>query len=116
MNPENFEHMMGSMLLSFVFVIVLMFIRLRHKERMAVIAKGGDPYKRQPRRKRSLRVGMLMVCISLGLMAGMGIYQAFPEFEAVCFIAPVLLFVGSGLVAEHVLEMQDERHDPPYKE
>lgn len=99
--------------------IVIRSINSKHKERMELIRQGIVPpeeTKPTPNKYRSLRNGILLVGIALGLIISLIVsYQMdFDEDSAFFVVAPtVLLFLGLGYLLFYLLvrnkkEFQDD--------
>lgn len=84
---------------------------IKHKERMELIRQGIIPpdeskSKTIPNKFRSLRNGILLVGIAIGLIISLSIsyYNGFEEDEAFFVVAPaVLLFLGLGYLLFYLL-------------
>lgn len=97
-----------------VFGIVYLHYTTRHKERLALIDKGADASLFNTGRegkssfgwgKFSLKLGMLMIGVGLGIIAGAIIEAAgvFQE-EAVGYFSMVFIFGGLSLVLFHIFD------------
>ncbi len=77
--------------------IFYMFFSSRHKERMAIIEKGGDiRYPRQQTSKNSsLKWGLILLC--LGIALGIGIFFDVAGDHDGPFVTFPLVIAGAGL-------------------
>jgi hypothetical protein len=94
-----------------VFGIMYMFYTTRNKERLALIDKGADASLfntgKQPAfsfNKFTLKIGMLFVGISIGILAG-AILAGIDLFdEGVSYISMIFLFGGLSLVLYYIID------------
>jgi len=93
-----------------VFGIFYVFITARNKERMAMIEKGADASMFVTKRKyvaMTLKIGMLLVGVALGILMGSLIdeYSTLPS--EVGYFSMIFLFGGIALIANSILEKKD---------
>ena len=96
-----------------VFGILYVFYNTRNKERLALIEKGADASLFNTGKDKaqfgwgrfSLKLGMLLIGIGLGIVAG-AIFEAanvFPE-EAAGYFSMIFIFGGLALVLYYLIE------------
>ena len=83
-----------------IFGIVYVSITSRNRERMAMIEKGIDPaiFKSQNPEHRSLRIGMLLVGVSVGLVIGYMLNTYAGVKEELAYFSMAFLFGGLSLI------------------
>ena len=86
-----------------VFGIIYIAISARNKERMALIEKGAEASifnqgKSKGSGKWALKLGVLSICIALGVLIGSLLVSAGMDDET-AYPAAIFLFGGGGLVA-----------------
>ena len=90
-----------------IFGIVYISVTSTHRQRMAMIDKGIDPggLVRKEIPYRSLRNGMFMVAIGLGLLAGQVTAPMFGEAQdsPLPHFVYMLVFGGIALIAHHFI-------------
>lgn len=97
---------------------LFLYFRSRNKIKMALIDSGRDAQSLEPlRRNRSvnLKWGIMATMAGLGLLVG-NVLDAVGMQDDVAYLAPVLLFVGIGLVGYYTYQMKQEdqhRNDDP---
>ncbi len=90
-----------------IFGIVYVYISARNKERMAMIEKGADASMFVAKRNyfaMTLKIGMLLVGIALGILIGSIIdeYTALPR--PVGYFSMIFLFGGIALIINALIE------------
>lgn len=90
-----------------IFGIFYVYITARNKERMAMIEKGADASTFVTKRNyfaMTLKLGMLLVGIAIGILMGSIIdeYSALPE--PVGYFSMIFLFGGIALVVNALME------------
>jgi len=87
------------------FGILYVFFSTRHKERIALIEKGADPalFRHSHPRHRTLKFGMFLVGIALGILMGNMLVSYAGMKEEVAFFSMIFLFGGASLVMFHYL-------------
>ena len=90
-----------------IFTIVYVILMTRYRERMALMEKGLSPKEfnnRQAALSATLRFGLLMIGLSIGIMLGNFVAEHFNVPRNGAFIAMMFLFGGIGLVFSYILE------------
>lgn len=80
------------------------FTAARNKEKMALIEKGvdiSDLYSSKERTNNTLKYGILLVGIAVGLFVGELIYSITKLNDFVAYATPILLFGGASLILFH---------------
>lgn len=86
------------------------FFTARHRERMSIIDKGVDPSlfvskERNGSRWFTLKLGMLAMGISLGILTALVITEVFENLPTEpIVISMILLFGGGSLIANFLIE------------
>lgn len=95
-----------------VFGIMYMFYTTRNKERLALIDKGADASLFNTGKtsgfsfnKFTLKIGMLLVGISIGILAG-AMLANFMD-EEISYSSMILLFGGMSLVLYYVIDTKN---------
>lgn len=107
-----------------VFIPIVMFIsiawtlntivsrRALHRERMLAIEKGADVKGlndlRQEGKDQSLKYGLLLIGVSLGIITGLVLNQFLQVEEEIPYFIGVTLFSGLGLIIYHVLKKDNK--------
>ncbi|MFO8130471.1 MAG: DUF6249 domain-containing protein [Bacteroidales bacterium] len=93
----------------FGFIYGIVYITTRRKERQYMIDKGAEPkmFQQEPARLTSLKWGVILIGVALGLFAGRALEHsdAFRTAEEVGYFSMIALFGGLALVISHFLEM-----------
>jgi len=87
------------------FGITYVIFITRHKERMSLIEKGADPSifrSRQDGRFTSMRIGMFLVGIALGILAGNIIAETTKLKAEVAYFSMIFLFGGLSLISYYL--------------
>ncbi len=90
-----------------IFGILYVYFITRNKERMAMIEKGADPalFNNASKRKgTSLKSGMFLVGVALGILSGYILHNYAGMDEEVSFFSMVFLFAGLSLIVHHKME------------
>ena len=93
--------------------IMYVFLTTRHAERMAMIEKGADAalFQSKPQAKSFfLKIGMLMVGVSIGIVFGYT-FSSNEETMEVIMPASIFLFGGLALVGTYFLERHLNKKD-----
>ena len=93
-----------------VFGIFYIYITARNKERLSMIEKGVDASMFTRKRKyyaMTLKVGMLLVGIALGILIGSIIDQYTMLQEEVGYFSMIFLFGGLALIINALMEKKD---------
>ena len=89
-------------------LIFWIFITNRNKERMALIENGADASlfttKRNNNKLSTLKWGMLLLGIGVGILAGNILANYTSLEEPVPYFSMILLFGGSSLISYYLLE------------
>jgi hypothetical protein len=86
--------------------VLYVFFTTRHKERLALIEKGADPSLFQSKKGRSnatMRIGMFLVGIALGILSGNILAAAGGLIEEVAYFSMIFLFGGISLIIYYIL-------------
>jgi len=84
-----------------IFGIFYLYITARNKERLSMIEKGADASMFSTKRKyyaMTLKVGMLLIGVALGILVGSIIDQYTMLEEEVGYFSMIFLFGGLALV------------------
>jgi preprotein translocase subunit YajC len=90
-----------------IFGIVYVFLMTRHRERMSMLEKGIDPAffgSKAGTKSHTLRIGMLLIGISLGILLGSALKRAEILSEPVAFLSMIFLLGGTSLVLYFFIE------------
>ena len=95
-----------------IFGIFYLYITARNKERLSMIEKGADASMFATKRKyyaMTLKIGMLLIGISLGILIGSLIdeYTSLPE--EVGYFSMIFLFGGLALVINALMEKKESK-------
>ena len=87
-----------------VFGILYVFFQTRNRERMLMIEKGYDPGLFQTRinRHHTLRFGMFLVGIALGILSGNILAETTRLKEEIAYFSMIFLFGGLSLILFHL--------------
>jgi hypothetical protein len=91
----------------FGFVYGVVQLSIQHKERKLLLEKGADPsIFQQPKTQKvaSLRYGLLLIGIALGIFLGSLMAQSSDMPEEAAYFSMVFLFGGIALVASYFME------------
>jgi len=90
----------------------LFFLFVRRRERLTMMERGYDPavfYKEKPANHySSLKYGMLLVGVGLGILIGNIIAATSSLHEEVSFFSMVFLFGGTALVLNYIIEKREK--------
>lgn len=93
-----------------IFGIFYLYITARNKERLSMIEKGADASMFSTKRKyyaMTLKLGMLLVGISLGILIGSFIDEYTTLPEEVGYFSMIFLFGGLALVINALMEKKE---------
>jgi uncharacterized protein DUF6249 len=97
-----------------VFGILYVFFTTRNKERLAMIEKGADPaiFKSQYSfRRASVRLGMFLIGVALGILMG-NILESYTALaEEVSYFSMIFLFAGLSLVLYYILMEKNKKDE-----
>ena len=94
-----------SIIFGFIYGVVQLSIQ--HKERKLLLEKGADPsIFQQPKAQKaaSLRYGLLLIGVALGIFMGSTLAQSGNMIEEAAYFSMVFLFGGIALVVSYFLE------------
>jgi len=96
----------------FAMVYGIVFLFIRKKERLALIAKGTDAtiFEINKKATSSLKWGLLLVGFGVGILLGkiLAVYTTLDEEPA--FFSMICLFGGIGLIVYHLIAHQFEKN------
>ena len=90
-----------------VFGILYVFFNTRHKERLAMIEKGADAslfHSGKSNKFRSLKFGMFLVGIALGILLGNVLTVSTQLKEETAYFSMIFLCGGVSLILFHIIE------------
>ena len=93
-----------------LFGIFYVYITARNKERLSMIEKGADASMFSTKRKyyaMTLKIGMLLVGISLGILIGSFIDEYTTLPEQVGYFSMIFLFGGLALIINALMEKKE---------
>ena len=94
----------------FIFGIVYVYITARNKERMSMIEKGADASMFVTKRNyfaMTLKFGMLLVGVALGILMGSLIDEYTTLPEPVGYFSMIFLFGGIALIANSIIQKKN---------
>lgn len=98
----EFSQTIGPLLFYIIVaVIIFIYIKIKHKERMALIEKGVDTTKlfsKKYANQTNLRNGILLVSLALGLLVGYILTKVTSIEVFVAYAASLLLCEGAGFL------------------
>lgn len=89
----------------FAMVYGIVFLFVRKKERLAMIAKGTDPtvFETVPKPPTSLKWGLLLVGFGIGILMGKILTLCTSLNEEPAIFSMICLFGGFGLIIYHIV-------------
>lgn len=96
-----------------VFGIIYLYLSTRHKERLALIEKGADASLFNTGKERnytnlwgklSLKIGMLAIGVSLGIIVGAILENAEIFDEGISYTSMIFLFGGLSLITFYLID------------
>jgi len=93
-----------------IFGIFYLYITARNKERLSMIEKGADASMFATKRKyyaMTLKIGMLLIGVALGILVGSIIDQYTLLEEEVGYFSMIFLFGGLALVINALMEKKE---------
>ncbi len=108
----NFEVLIPIVMFLVGFGIVYIYLTTRNKERMALIEKGTDMsiFEKKERRTSSMKFGMLLVGVAIGIVAGEIIANVGLMQVPASHFAMIGLFGGLALIIHHLVEGKKENN------
>lgn len=92
-----------------LFGIIYVVVTARNRERLAMIEKGVNPADFvEQRRRLGIRLGLLCIGISLGILAGQMIGHFTMMSRGPATFSMIFLFGGLALVIEHFLSRKEK--------
>ncbi|RPH27281.1 MAG: hypothetical protein EHM93_19295 [Bacteroidales bacterium] len=93
------------------FGLIFYYLHTRNRQRLAMLEKGVDPKTFYPRpttnRYSSLKWGLLMVGIGLGILFG-GFLSNYMEDEGPAIFSMIMLFGGLGLLVYFLIAKKND--------
>ncbi len=90
-----------------IFGMVYIHYMTRHRERLAMMEKGLAPSElssRKDSRWISLKYGMLLVGVAVGMLVGNVVYETYELSNIVAYLSMTLLWGGLSLVFYFIIE------------
>ncbi|RLD80578.1 MAG: hypothetical protein DRJ10_07230 [Bacteroidetes bacterium] len=96
-----------------IVLILWLYFSTRNKERMALIEKGADAnlFKSKSRPFPTLKLGMFIAGIGLGILFGNIIAVSTSLEEPTAYFSMIFLFAGSSLIVSHLLDKKSTEND-----
>ena len=98
-----------------VFGIFYLSITSRNRERMALIERGADPTlfenKKRGYSSSSMRVGLFLFCIGVGIVMGYLISSGGGMDEGAAYPAMIFVFGGLALIFSHLWQRKQDKAD-----
>jgi hypothetical protein len=100
--------------LSFMVLYIIFYaIKVKNREKMALIEKGMDPSLANDKGRRrpahpsgNLKTGLFFIGVALGILMGYVLYIATQMNEWVTYPSMILLFGGIALISYHAIDRQ----------
>lgn len=95
-----------------VFGILYVFLMTRYKERMSLMERGLSPNEFNSKKSvqsATLRLGLLLIGISSGIMLGNFVANHFDVPREGAFIAMMFLFGGISLIISYLVEKRSNK-------
>jgi hypothetical protein len=111
MSTPALEVMIPITLFAAIFGIVYVYFQTRHRERLKMLEKGVDPSLFQrpiSYRRSSLRIGMFLIGLALGILFGNILAETTPLKEEIAYFSMIFLFGGTSLVLFHVISKKPD--------
>ena len=90
-----------------IFGMVYIHYMTRHRERLAMMEKGLDPSElsqRKDARWISLKYGMLLIGVAVGMLVGNIVYETYDLSNIVSYLSMTFLCGGLSLVLYFIIE------------
>ena len=88
------------------FGVLYVYFTTRHKERLTLIEKGADPALFQSKKtwgNTTMRIGMFLVGIALGILMGNILAETTQLKEEVAYFSMIFLFGGASLILYYLV-------------
>ncbi|MDQ3050598.1 MAG: hypothetical protein M3Q95_06900 [Bacteroidota bacterium] len=88
------------------FGIMYVYFTTRHKERLSMIEKGADPtlfHSKKGQSNATMRIGMFLVGIALGILTGNILTETTSLDEEVAYFSMIFLFGGISLILYYMI-------------
>jgi F0F1-type ATP synthase assembly protein I len=95
-----------------LFGVFYLYITARNKERLSMIEKGADASMFSTKRRyyaMTLKLGMLLVGIALGILIGSFIDEYTTLPEEVGYFSMIFLFGGTALIINALMEKKESK-------
>ena len=91
-----------------IVLILFLYFTTRNKERLALIEKGADAnlFKSKAKSFPTLKIGMFLVGIGLGILTGNIITETTSLQEETAYFSMIFLFAGLALVFNYLIEKE----------
>ncbi|MBK8416413.1 MAG: hypothetical protein IPL22_19035 [Bacteroidetes bacterium] len=102
---ENNEILIPITFFLSLFGVLYVYFNTRHKERMSMIEKGADASLFQSKKgysSASMRFGMFLIGIALGILTGNILTETTSLQEEVSYFSMIFLFGGMSLVSYYM--------------
>ena len=103
------------LLIIFGSVVLIIYLGIRRKERMAMLEKGVDAsvfFSPKKKNSLSLKYGLLLIGVALGILIGkiLSTTESFMYEEEAAYFSMIFLFGGAALIIHFFLDkrMNDE--------
>ncbi|MDP4282177.1 MAG: hypothetical protein Q8867_08525 [Bacteroidota bacterium] len=99
----------------FAMVLGIVYILVRKKERMALIARGANPslFESKKNVPSSLKWGLLFVGIGIGILLGRLFATVTCMGEEASYFSMICLFGGLSLVTYYIIAARIEKNNKP---
>ncbi len=91
-------------------IVMLVYLNIRKKERMALIEKGADAsiFATKPESSPSLKWGIFLAGLGIGLLIGYLLEAMTGMRTEVAYFSMIFLFGGLGLVIYYLIEKKNQ--------
>ena len=99
------------LLIIFGFIYGIIYLAIRKKERMEMLAKGVDPaiFNIEKTNVTTIRYGLLLIGVAIGILLGNILEATTCLDEEVSYFSMIFLFGGMALVISHFVEKYQRR-------